>query len=563
MSETQRSRKSRTAFRGMPLAGAPLIGGAFARRARGTAQQRKVAGASAASMATAYASGVTSSMETVAQLINQQSTFFQSSIENSRIQNELLEKIITEVKNKDFGIANNTNWINTLLEFGAGMATEWLLSRLVGSRLGMMALRSLGSTLGSGLLAAGVIKGAYSLFGTAPDIKTRAEDIPESNRENKKIRILKNDLLQDYGLKEGQVLTFAELRNIVGNASGGARVPPQEFISADNQASGWLTQMRDAKILEFVNEGQSTGVSIQPSPALPAPTPSQPNTPVAASSQPSAPPSSNQNPAPQSTPTATAPQQPATPDATQAAAPPAATGDVSRVSVSPSGAVNESELYQTLVKRFSSSPLNGFKPQDGDRFGVVNGAPEEWAKLALALGKQESSLNANASNGGLYQFLPADLARYGVQGAVNDPNTQVEAMARQWEKFIIRDGNISGQDASGRWMGAAAYFEPFRYGGGASRRMASGQTQIDKWLGATAPQQQAAQPTPPQPRTGEVLNQQSVTDNQAAQDVIRRITIDAPRMQSPMQAQQQRIAQQQRMARGERSLEEVLLEMVN
>lgn len=554
MSGTQRSRKSRTAFRGMPLAGAPLIGGTFARRARGTAQQRKVAGASAASMATAYASGVTSSMETVAQLINQQSTFFQSSIENSKIQNELLENIITEIKNKDFGIANNTDWINALLEFGAGMATEWFLSRLVGSRLGMMALRSLGSTLGSGLLAAGVIKGAYSLFGTAPDIKTTAEELPAGERQNKKVKILNNSLLKDYGLREGQILTVAELGSVLAAASGKAHVSPQEFISSDIQSPGFLTSLIGSHTVQFVNETQQTSTPIPP---LPAPsTPSQPTTP----------PSSNQNPAPQSTPTATAPstpQQPTKPDATQAAAPPAAAGEVPRASVSPSGTVNESELYQTLVKRFSSSPLNGFKPQDGDRFGVVNGAPEEWAKLALALGKQESSLNANASNGGLYQFLPADLARYGVQGAVNDPNTQVEAMARQWEKFIIRDGNISGQDASGRWMGAAAYFEPFRYGGGASRRMASGQTQIDKWLGATAPQQQAAQPTPPQPRTGEVLNQQSVTDNQAAQDVIRRITIDAPRMQSPMQAQQQRIAQQQRMARGERSLEEVLLEMVN
>jgi len=134
----------------------------------------------------------------------------------------------------------------------------------------------------------------------------------------------------------------------------------------------------------------------------------------------------------------------------------------------PRGKVPAKALYDALVKRFSSSPLNGFVPGDGARYGIVTGSPQEWARLTLALAKQESSLNSNESNGGLYQFNPGDLQNYGLGGRdPHDPNVSMEAMARQLEKYVIPSGNIGGRGTGpgtyDGWRGGAAYFEPLRY----------------------------------------------------------------------------------------------------
>jgi len=133
------------------------------------------------------------------------------------------------------------------------------------------------------------------------------------------------------------------------------------------------------------------------------------------------------------------------------------------------GYVDQGKLYQALVERFRNSSLNGFKPSDGQNFGVTTGSPEEWARLALALGKQESSLHVlpnGGVRGGLYQFRQDDLRRYGVNANVSDPNGQLEAMARQFEKYIIPSGAIAGKGTGPGtyqgWRGGAAYFEPLR-----------------------------------------------------------------------------------------------------
>jgi hypothetical protein len=55
------------------------------------------------------------------------------------------------------------------------------------------------------------------------------------------------------------------------------------------------------------------------------------------------------------------------------------------------GGVNESDLYNTYVQYFKNSKLNGYVPKDGARWGIVNGTPEEYARLAVATSKQESS----------------------------------------------------------------------------------------------------------------------------------------------------------------------------
>ena len=135
--------------------------------------------------------------------------------------------------------------------------------------------------------------------------------------------------------------------------------------------------------------------------------------------------------------------------------------------LTPGQIVAAEDLYRSAVERFRNSPLKDFKPRDAERFGIKTGSPEEWGKLAVALGIQESGLNPNAPHGGLYQFTQQDLRNYGVTGDVNDPNAQLEAMARQWERYIPASGAIAepggGPGSYSGYRGAAAYFEPFRY----------------------------------------------------------------------------------------------------
>jgi hypothetical protein len=146
--------------------------------------------------------------------------------------------------------------------------------------------------------------------------------------------------------------------------------------------------------------------------------------------------------------------------------------------------VDKQSLFHAMVERFRKSPLNGYVPRDGSTFGVNKGTPEEWATMAMAVGMQESGLRANppeepgggvagAGRGtaGLFQFGASDLRRYGVQGAVTDPNAQVEAMARQFETSIPKAGAIRGE----RNTGAAAYFGSIRRPNETLQHMAAAQ----------------------------------------------------------------------------------------
>jgi hypothetical protein len=159
------------------------------------------------------------------------------------------------------------------------------------------------------------------------------------------------------------------------------------------------------------------------------------------------------------------------------------------------GQVNSSDLYNAYKKAFTGSSLDGYVPKDGARWGIVKGTPDEWARLATTVSKQESGLRANAPGGGLNQFEQRDLQNYGVGGSVNDPNAQVQALVNQWTKDIRRDGVVS-QPAPGNagpgnaWLGAGRYFGSMRDKGWHGKQ----QSDIDKYLrsGGWADQAQAA-----------------------------------------------------------------------
>jgi hypothetical protein len=139
------------------------------------------------------------------------------------------------------------------------------------------------------------------------------------------------------------------------------------------------------------------------------------------------------------------------------------------------GAVNSSDLYNLLKQKFANSKLNGYVPADGARWGITTGSPDEWARLALATAKQESSLNSFEAKGGLFQMNPQDLHNYGVYGDWRDPNVQAQGAVNEWEKHIRQDGVVSKR-IGGRWLGAGRYFESLR------EEHAGGVADVDKYL---------------------------------------------------------------------------------
>jgi hypothetical protein len=141
------------------------------------------------------------------------------------------------------------------------------------------------------------------------------------------------------------------------------------------------------------------------------------------------------------------------------------------------GNVEPHAYYKMMTEKFRQSKLNGYVPPDGEKWGIKTGSPEEWAALSVAVAQQESGMNRNAPGGGLNQFGPNDLARYGQGGKdVSDPEAQGQALVNQFERYITRDKVIAGFNDKGKWGGATAYF-------GSMRRKGEADKYID-WAGA-------------------------------------------------------------------------------
>ena len=165
--------------------------------------------------------------------------------------------------------------------------------------------------------------------------------------------------------------------------------------------------------------------------------------------------------------------------------------------------VNATALYNTLKGKFAASPLNGYVPKDGARWGIKTGSPDEWARLGTAVAQQESGLRAAPGNGqGLYQMHAGDLRNHGVpNGNPNNPNDEVQAMVNQWSRYIPKAGVVSspatGPGTYSGYGGAGAFFGSMR----------GQRADVDQYLtpgGFADRVQQGAGQTPVTPRVGPI-----------------------------------------------------------
>lgn len=147
-------------------------------------------------------------------------------------------------------------------------------------------------------------------------------------------------------------------------------------------------------------------------------------------------------------------------------------GDAS-LPVSTNGAVAPNDLRAYMEQQITNSKLNGFIPADGAKYGI-DGTPSSWANYFTALAGKESSYNVNTvgdigrfvgNSNGLYQLSPNDAVNYRLQSApfsqaqLTDPKINANAAIQIHESLVIRDGVIA---SNGR--GASRYWGPLRVG---------------------------------------------------------------------------------------------------
>lgn len=116
---------------------------------------------------------------------------------------------------------------------------------------------------------------------------------------------------------------------------------------------------------------------------------------------------------------------------------------VGKVSVDNKGYVNKNEYYRKAVEKISSSPLNGFIPQDGKKYGI-DGTPQSWAKYAMRLTSVESGFKVNTTNmadpGGSLGLLQWG-EHYGItKDNWQDPEAQLDAFVTYSKTWVVDGG---------------------------------------------------------------------------------------------------------------------------
>lgn len=516
------------------MVGAPLIGSAFARRARSKAQYNKSAAASASAMAASYASGITSSITTVAQLMEQQGAFLQSSIENSRIQNDLLIKIIDEVKTGKLGDgAGQQSWLNSIFSYAQYAFDGYELYRYL--RYGRLAAAGAGAVAvgGAGFAALGAVSVAALLGLAIESIINAPRTKEEFEPAERKLEGISREL-RVFGSNPIGDIPAADSKELKGKSEQEAMMMGMSYGLSGKSLDDWMAKWRSS------NQAQQN-----PTPAIPSQPPGPP--PSISANQQQTGTSATQQQTPPVVPQ-TQSTQPASPtsDATQAAPPPPATSGSAAAPVGQTG--NTSEAIQFFISK-------GWSQEQAA--GIV--ANLHWESGGL----QTDAVGDGGKAFGIAQWHPDRQQNFQrIYGKPIQQSTFQEQLSFvDWElnNSEKKAGNII-RNAKTAEEAAALTDQYYERSSGIHRKQ-----RIDlanSFMGGQIPQAQPARQASA-PRTGEALNQVSMSDEAAS--VIRRVTVDVSRVRGQVDSHSAS-AQRARASistRGERSLEEVLLEMVN
>ena len=138
-----------------------------------------------------------------------------------------------------------------------------------------------------------------------------------------------------------------------------------------------------------------------------------------------------------------------------------------KVPVDAEGNVDRTAFYNQAVRTFSESPMNGFIPKDGEKYGI-DGSPQSWANFAMRTAKVESGFNVNETNKadeggsfGLFQWGH----HYGInEDNWRDPQAQLDAFKEYAKTWVIDGGGYilppPGTDAK-RYAGFGGFGAAF------------------------------------------------------------------------------------------------------
>ncbi len=154
------------------------------------------------------------------------------------------------------------------------------------------------------------------------------------------------------------------------------------------------------------------------------------------------------------------------------------TGGDGSMPVSSSGNVSKDDLFAYMNEQVKNSDLNGYVPADGAKYGI-DGSSESWARYFTELAGKESSYNIGdvgdvgkfgTGSRGLFQLSTADATNYGLQSdafthdQLANPYTNANAALSITSNLVKQDGVISGTNSNGDPLGASRYWGPLQRG---------------------------------------------------------------------------------------------------
>jgi hypothetical protein len=145
--------------------------------------------------------------------------------------------------------------------------------------------------------------------------------------------------------------------------------------------------------------------------------------------------------------------------------------------------ISKEDLYKINLYNVQNSDLVGTVPKDGATYGIKTGSAEEWANYFTRQAPTESDTTRN----GLIRINQSYTEKFidpatgkktiseglfsmtvGQQGLtkqnIYDPAANSKAAINLSASLIKKDGVISQQTSSGKWLGAARNFGPLRNG---------------------------------------------------------------------------------------------------